>query len=94
MLYARRLPLLWCAQTCRAVCWQQRNTRISLSLLSVVSGAPKDVEIVDKLKLPASLKPGHYVLGWYARVCCLFLRALSSNVSCDNDAVVVYTAPC
>ena len=28
------------------------------------SGAPKNVEIVDKLKIPADLKPGHYVLGW------------------------------
>jgi hypothetical protein len=28
------------------------------------SGAPKNVEIVDVLKIPADLKPGKYVLGW------------------------------
>jgi hypothetical protein len=28
------------------------------------SGAPKNVEIVDMLKIPAQLKPGKYVLGW------------------------------
>ena len=30
----------------------------------MLTRGPYDLEIVDKLQLPASLQPGQYVLGW------------------------------